>query len=176
MKLVTTKYAAPKFKQNLAGVADRFEAALTAAMNMARSMILEAGKADIASAGNFGGRWTEGLHVTLNNMRLSMTHDVSYADIFETGGVIQGKPLLWIGLSGTDAAGIRPSEYGGLFSARPTVAGQTPLMFSITDKQPKYFGIESVTIPKIFHLNEIVQSVMANFRQIFDSQFRGGGR
>ena len=181
MRFVILKNAAPKFKQNLAGLGDRFQAALTAAANMAASMIEEAGRVDIANAGKFGARWTGGLHVrvegSLKNMRISMIHDIPFADIFETGGTIHGHPFLWIGLSGTNAEGVPPSQYsGGLFSAKYPRQTGAPLLFSINDKLPKYFGIESVTIPEKFHLNEIMQSVMGNFRKVFDEQFRGGTR
>jgi hypothetical protein len=168
------KVAAPKFKQNLAGLHDRMEGAMSAAMNMAASMISEEGRADIASAGNFGDRWTSGLHVdvtgALGNMRISMTHDVPGAGIFETGGVIKGNPLLWIPLSFSDAKGIQAADYGPMFSV--TRQSGRPLLFSIADKKPKYFGIEQVTIPKKFHLRDIQKSVMANFRLYFDQAFR----
>lgn len=175
-RITTNNIAAPKFKQNLAGLHDRFAEALKAAINMAASMMKKQGDADITSAGKFGSRWTNGLHVdvseTLGNMRISMTHDVPYAGIFQTGGVIKGNPLLWIPLSGTDAVGQKASEYGGgLFSVRREGSGR-PLLFSIADSQPKYFGIEQVTIPKTFHLLEIQKSVMANFRSLFDNAFK----
>lgn len=175
LRITTDKVAAPKFKQNLAGLHDRFAEALKAAVNMAASMMKAQGDADIASAGNFGSRWTGGLHVdvtgAVGNMRISMTHEVPYAGIFETGGVIKGNPFLWIPISGTDAEGTQAKDYGGLFSIKRS-GGETPLLFSISDKQPKYFGIEQVTIPKVFHLGEIQKSVMANFRSIFDAAFK----
>lgn len=176
-KITSDKVAAPKFKQNLAGLQERFSKALTAAANIARSMIEEGARADIASAGNFGDEWLSGLKVSLEgagqrNMRISMTHSDPRAKIFENGGTIKGKPLLWIPLSGTDAVGVKAGDYGGLYSVNNP--GQSrPLLFSIKDKQPKYFGIEQVTIPKKWHLAEVQKSVMANFRQIFDQQFRG---
>lgn len=161
------------FKTKMAGLADRLDRAVTAAMNMAASMILEAGKADIAGAGKFGESWTKGLKVNIEgaagNMRMYMTHDIPYAGIFETGGTIKGAPLLWIPLSGTDAAGIRASAFGGgLFSAKYPRKSGPPLLFSMADRQPRYFGVESVTIPKKFHLTEDVTSVMSHFRAIFD--------
>jgi hypothetical protein len=143
---------------------------------MAASMIQEKARADIAASGNFGGDWVSGLQVRvegagLKNMRISMTHDKPEAEIFEKGGEIEGHPLLWIPLSGTDAQGVQASEYsGGLFSAHSREG--TPLLFSISDKMPKYFGIESVTIPKKWHLAEVQKSVMANFRQIFDTAWK----
>jgi hypothetical protein len=161
----------------MAGLQRRFRYAFTAAANMAAAMIEESGRIDIALAGNFGARWIEGLHVkasgTIGNMRISMYHDVPYAGIFETGGEIHGNPLLWIPLSFTDAKGIAASEYGsGLFRVDRRASG-TPLLFSIADKKPKYFGVESVTIPQKFHLRDIQQSVMGNFRSIFDAAFKG---
>jgi hypothetical protein len=175
-RIVADKVAAPKFKQNLAGLKDRFDKAFSAAMNMAASMIKQRGDADIKGAGNFGSRWTEGLHVdvtdTRGRMQIVLTHDIPYAGIFENGGQIAGNPMLWIPLSFSDAKGIPPSEYGGgLFSVTRRDGG-APLLFSIADKQPKYFGIESVTIPQKFHLGDIQKSVMGNFRQIFDTAFR----
>lgn len=165
-----------KLRANLAGIRDRFDRTVTAAANMAASMIEQLGRVDIASAGAFGGRWIFGLHVTtsgaLPNMRLSMTHDVNYAGIFETGGTIHGHPFLYIPISGTDAVGIRARDYGGLFSpAHPNRTGK-PLLFSIADKKPRYFGVESVTIPPKFHLRQDIKSVMANFRNIFDAAWK----
>jgi hypothetical protein len=170
------KAAAPKFAKNLAGVGERFEKALTAAANMAASMIQEKARADIAGSGNFSGDWVSGLHVKvegegLKNMRISMYHDKPEAEIFAKGGEIHGNPLLWIPLSGTDAEGTQAKDYhDGLFSA-VSRAGN-PLLFSISDKMPKYYGIESVTIPQKWHLDEIQKSVMANFRQLFDTAFK----
>lgn len=176
LRFTTDRLAAQKFKQNLAGLADRYEKALGVAANMAASMIKERGDADIKGAGNFGDRWTTGLHVdvegTLGNMRISMYHDISYADIFENGGTISGNPMLWIPLSFTDAVGVQAKDYpGGLYSVnRPD--GGAPLLFSITDRKPKYFGVASVTIPKKFHLGEIERDVMSDFRQIFQNAFK----
>lgn len=171
------KIAAPKFKQNLAGLADRFESALLAAANAAASLIRSQGQEDISNAGNFAGStFASGFHVDVegarNNITISMYHDDARASIFQNGGVIEGNPFLWIPLSGTDAKGIAPKNYpGGLFSVNRK-SGGAPLLFSKASHKPKYFGISQVTIPKKFHLTEIQASVMANFRQFFDDAFR----
>lgn len=167
-----------ELKGDFVGLGDRLLRALSAAMNMAASMIIEAGKRDIASAGNFGGRWTDGLTMqiedgSLANMRMYLTHTIPWAGIFETGGTIQGKPLMWIPISGTDAAGVRASAFGGgLFSAKYPRRSGPPLLFAISDKKPRYFGIEEVTIPKKFQLTEDITSVMSNFRAIFDDAWK----
>lgn len=158
---------------------ERMNRAITAAMNMAASLIVSKGKDDIASAGRFGSSWTDGLRMEIEgaspNMVMYLTHTIPYAGIFETGGTIQGSPLLWIPLSGTDAAGLKASAFpGDLFSAKfPRKSGK-PLLFAMSDKQPRYFGTESVTIPKKFRLTEDVTSVMANFRAYFDEAWQKG--
>jgi hypothetical protein len=172
-QIITSKTAAPKFKQNLAGLQDRFEKAFTAAMNMAASMIRTLDLADIANAGNFSGRWGAGLKVeVIDRNRISTVLDMDGASIFAKGGIIKGNPLLWIPISGTNAVGTQAKDYaGGLFSVNRKSGGR-PLLFSIADKTPKYFGIESVTIPQKFFFAENQKSVMANFRSIFDTAFR----
>lgn len=178
---ITPPNLAAVWKANIAGIGDRINRALNAAVNMAASMILTAARSDIAGAGNFGTSWTEGLKMNIEgeapaNMRMYMTHDIPFAGIFETGGTVQGSPLLWIPLSGTDAAGIRAAAFpGGLFSAKYPRRSGPPLLFSMQDKKPRYFGTESVTIPKKFHLTEDVISVMANFRAVFDDAWKAGG-
>lgn len=177
MKLVAET---PKvsLRRNLAGLQERFDEAIPAAANMAASMIKQLGDADIAAAGNFGSRWTSGLHVSvqqaaLHRMRISVSHDIPFAGVFEDGAKIDGSPFLWIPISGTDAEGVRARDYGALFSIKGLSKNGHPLLFSVSDKKPKYFGIESVTIPKLFHLDTIVKSVMANFRSFFDRAWRG---
>lgn len=169
-RITTDKIAAPKFRKNLAGLHDRFEAAFKTALNMAASMIKQRADADIQNAG-FGDRWTSAFTTAVENMRISMTLDIPYAGIFATGGTISGKPLLWLPLSGTDAEGVQAKDYGGLFSVNRK-SGGVPLLFSLADKQPKYFGVPSVTIPQKFHFREIEEGVMSDFRNIFDTAFK----
>jgi hypothetical protein len=88
-KLTTNARAqAPKFKQNLAGLGERFQGAMVRAAHRAAAMMEEKGRADIASAGNFGGLWVSGLKARVEgegqkNMRISMTHDDPRADFRE---------------------------------------------------------------------------------------------
>lgn len=82
--------------------------------------IKEQGDADIQAGGNFGDRWTNGFHADVSGAgfksKVTVSHDVPYWRIFQYGGVIHGKPLLWIPIPGTDAVGIRAKDYpGGLF-------------------------------------------------------------
>lgn len=165
----------PPFQTTLAGVQDRFDTAIIAAANMTAAMMQEQGRQDIASSGRFGSRWQEALNVTVEgdgakNMRIVMSHDMPGAQIFETGGQIQGKPLLWIGLSGTSAEGIPASEYqGNLVSAAHS---SRPLLLDANTREPRYFGISSVMIPKKFHLHDVALRAMQSFRDNFNSEFK----
>ena len=97
-------------------------------------------------------------------MRISMSHDIAYADIFETGGTISGSPLLWLPIGDGPAGGEK------LVSAK---GASKPLMLSINDKSPKLFGTASVTIPKKWDLNGVVQNVMSNFADYFSQAMAG---
>jgi hypothetical protein len=161
---VTGGDIAEKVTKNINATIAQVNTAVTAALNMCRSMIEEQARSVISSSGKFGGRWTDGLHVTLDNMRISMSHDIPYADIFETGGTITGSPLLWLPI------GDGPAEGDTLVSARNA---KKPMMLSITDKSPKLFGTASVTIPKKWDLNGVVQNVMQNFADYFSAEMAG---
>lgn len=159
---IDTKALAESFE----AAGERYQAALKTALNMAASFIQTETLADIRSAGKFGASYTQGLKVTVDNMSINTMLNGKGAALFETGGVVQGNPLLWLPLSGTDAEGTRAADYpGGLFSVkRPS---GVPLLFSISDRKPKYFGIASVTVPKKFHIEEIQLAAMANFKDYF---------
>lgn len=161
---VTGGSISERVSKNIDATVEQVNTAVTAAMNMCRSMIEDQARAMISASGKFGGRWTDGLHVTLDNMRISMSHDISYADIFETGGVISGAPLLWLPI------GDGPMGDEKLVSAK---GAKKPLMLSITDKSPKLFGTTSVTIPKKWDLNGVVQNVMSNFADYFSTAMEG---
>ena len=168
--------AGRQFEKNFTGLREKFAKAFTAAANMAASMIEQAARADIVRSGmpNMASSLQVKAEGSINNMRISMTIGDPRAALFETGGTVHGKPLLWLPLSGTSAEGIHASEFPDkLFSAKSKTG--LPLLFSIADKSPKYFGVEQVTIPRKFHLKEVQASVMANFRQIFDTALKGQG-
>lgn len=167
----------PPIADAFEAIGEKWQKQFTAAVNMAASMIEEQARAEIAGSGNFGTRWTSGLHVNvdgaLGNMVISMTNNQPGADVFALGGTIHGSPLLWIPLSGTDAEGVEAKDYPGKLFSVNRKSGGVPLLFSIADKSPKYFGIESVTIPQKWNLRDVELSVMANFREIFESAANG---
>lgn len=161
-------------KDSFAAAGKRYNDAFATAANMAVSMIRAQSEEDIQNAGNFGSRYLEGLSVTLDDDTITTRLDAPGASIFEEGGTIHGSPLLWIPLTGTDAEGTQASDYaGGLFSVNRKTGG-APLLFSISDRAPKYFGTPSVTIDKKFHLKEIQLDVMKNFRDYFSTALDNG--
>jgi hypothetical protein len=140
----------PKFNKNLQRHADNVRRSAQGAAQDARDEFLERGRADIAGAGNFGSRWTEGLMARITqgggNIVINVSHAVSYFMVHQRGAVIRGKPLLWI---------------------------------PIKDGRPKYFGKEQVRIPKRFHVLEIGREIgrkLKNFyKRRFVSERRAGG-
>jgi len=156
--------------------------ALRGAANDAADEILARGQDDIESAGNFGDRWTEGLHVNVTegggNIKVSMTHDIPYWTVFEFGAVIHGNPLLWIPFSfADDAKGLWPRAYGPLFRVDRKSDG-LPILFAWSPggrggkAEPKYFGKEQVVEPKKFHLREIAREVAKELPGYFKERFK----
>jgi hypothetical protein len=162
---VTGGNIAEQVLNNIDALVEQVNTAAATAANMVRGMIDDQAKAMIAGSGKFGGRWMEGLHVTLDNMRISMSHDIPYADIFETGGTITGHPLLWLPIGGGPDAGEK------LVSAANS---RVPLMLSINDRTPKLFGTASVTIPKKWDMNGVITSAMSNFEAYFADAMKAG--
>lgn len=165
---------AQKFKGEMAGLAKRFDEAITRAAADAAAQIQQQAEQDVKSAGL--GKFASGLQVkvegdAIGNMKIAMTADDPRLGLFETGGSIHGKPLMWIPLSGTDAVGVEAHNFpGGLYSANPP--GHRPLLFSKRDRKPRYFGIAEVQVKQKLHLREIQRDVMRNFQQIFDAAFK----
>jgi hypothetical protein len=162
------------FVKSLEEYHDQHEAAFEVAKNMVASMMREEVTADIKSAGKFGDDYLQGLKVEVDGDIIRTTIDAPGANIFETGGTIEGKPLLWLPISGTDAEGIQASDYGDKLFSVNRKAGGPPLLFSIKDRAPKYFGIPSVTIPQKFHVNLIQQQVMQNWPHILNEALNNG--
>jgi hypothetical protein len=171
---LSLKIDAEKFRTSFEALSLEYDNAFETSKNMIASMIRERSQADIMAAGNFGPDFVDALRVEVDGDTIRTTLDAPGANIFEEGGTIHGDPLLWLPISGTDAVGTRAREYGhGLFSVNRK-AGGPPLLFSVEDRQPKYFGIPSVFIAKKFHLREIQTLVLENFKTIFEDALNHG--
>lgn len=156
-----------KFRKSVDDKVDVFEAAFATARNMVASMLRDEVRDEIASAGRFDSEYLEGLTVEVDDESIRLTLDAPGADIFANGGTIEGNPLLWIPISGTDAQGIQAKDYGDQLFSVNRKAGGVPLLFSVKDRAPKYFGVPSVTIPQKFNIPEIMERVMGDFPEIF---------
>lgn len=167
-----------QFSNGVTRFGERAILAAQAAATKAANEIETEGRANIAAGGNFSSaRWQEGFHAKLsftsrNDMRIRITHDVSYWVVFEEGRVIHGKPLLWIPLPFASAAlGVRARDFPEpLF--RVDRAGKAPLLLSKAG--PQYFGKAQVTIPKKWHLRDIVKQVSRKINQYYREAFNNG--
>lgn len=155
---------------------ERIARTIEATANEASVVFLKRGRADIRAAGKFGRRWTEGLQaevgITPEASTVEIFHRVPYWRVFEFGATIKGKPMLWIPLSFAKVPkGMWARDYpGGLF--RVERRGKAPLLFSIRERRPKYFGKKQVRIPKKFHLRTIAAEVSRSLRTIYSKHFR----
>lgn len=173
-------------------------AAATGAIKDAAAQIKTQGRAAIASGG-FGQKWQNALRIevypksgTSINAAALAHHKIPYAGIFETGGTIAGKPLLWVPLTGTPAriAGMRftPRLFTSLIGPLVLIKrpGKRPLLASPisgrpTSKitvarfrrgqqglgknislQPIFVGVPSVQIRKKFDLQAVFLSAQSS--------------
>lgn len=135
------------------------------------------GRADISSAGKFGSRWTRGLHARVSrggaNIRLAVTHDVPYFMVYEKGALIKGKPLMWIPITGSGAQGISARNFPGRLFKITSKRG-TPILMATSDKMPKYTGVATVTIPKKFHLLDVIRQAASKTKEFYNARFAAG--
>jgi len=149
---------------------------------MPAAEIKKQGVEDIKAAGKFGSRWTDGLKVDVTegggNIRVAVREEAEHWQVFQFGAIIHGKPLLWIPLSfATDAQGIRARDYPGQLFRVNRKNGKAPLLLTPgKPAQPKYFGKESVTIPKKFHLIEITRATAKRLKEFYSSRFKNYGK
>jgi Family of unknown function (DUF6441) len=156
--------------------------AAVAALQEAAAGAVQEGRQNIAGAGRFRGKWLTGLRYHTFDAeeggqpslkaRALIFHSFGIAGIFEHGGTIEGKPLLWIP---TDP-GARPASRSGKKLVSATVRGQ-PMLFDANDRdrhrKPLYIGVPSVRIPKKFRIIEIVKQHAKQLGILFLKHFKG---
>jgi len=136
----------------------------SAAMIETADTIKTEGRRDIASAG-FGKRWQNALRVDVYpkrgvslNAAALIYHKIPYADVFETGATIRGKPRLWLPLSTTPkkigrnrmTAERFQKEIGPLHFIRR--AGKKPLLagqMAVTRGQADAGDVGKITLSKL---------------------------
>jgi hypothetical protein len=169
-----------QFKGRTKKFSEKMVKSTQSAARRAQAEIEERGRADIRAGGNFGSdRWQQGFRAKLSfksrtDINIRVTHAVFYWKVFEFGARIVGRPMLWIPLSfAKDAIGKRARDFPGrLF--RVNRLGKAPLLMS--DDGPKYFGKESVTIPKKWHLRQIIKEVSREMNKFYREAMKHGGR
>lgn len=118
------------------------------------------GRANIGSAG-FGKKWQNALRDKYypkgrESMRpaVQLYHRIPYADVFETGATIQGKPLLWVPITNNIPAKlsgrrISPSSYTRLVGplASVNIPGRKPMLVAKADRGKK--GTRKVSLASL---------------------------
>jgi hypothetical protein len=173
-----------KIKQNMDKAGKQVREAMRAAASDAATEIMARGADDIQEAGNFGDRWQEALKSTIDEtqrtIRVKTTMEgeppVSYWRVFEYGAHIVPKEAqyLWLPFRGALGVDVWPRAYeGDLFYAESKKG--TPLLGDRDDKDNpwRYFGLDEVTIPKKFHLREIVAQVSKELRNYYAEHMKG---
>lgn len=158
-----------KIKMNMDKLGGVVREAMREAAEETAEFILFAGAEDIQEAGNFGERWVDALHADITETQRTISvitsmkpegPPVIYWPVFEYGATISAKNpsgLMWIpfagGSFGSTAGGadVWPRAYEGDLFRRGNV------LFDADDEQPRYLGVPQVTIPKKFHLHEIIR-------------------
>jgi hypothetical protein len=169
----------PIFSRMAQRVTARRRSAIAAAAADTAAEIEAAGRNDLQTAGNFG-KWSGGFTAKVETGDTSATIAVTidapfYWIVHQEGRTISGKPLLWIPLSFAGVPkGTWARDYpGGLFRV-DRLSGGAPLLLSIADKQPKYSGHASVTIPKRLHLVEVSEEAAKKFGEHLQTRMSNG--
>lgn len=134
---------------------------------------------DVMSAGRFSAKWapkgkvTEGGGFIRIAFTMSSEPPMKYWRVFEHGATIKGQPMLWIPLSFTGIK-VRARDYPGKLFRVDRKSG-APLLLGGSPASPKYFGKESVTIPKKFHLEDIIKDGAKKLGLFFTQRMHSDG-
>lgn len=156
MSLLVRAEVAPSDIPYVPNLINRAQRALKEAVEEVGKEIETKGRADIAAAGSFGARWTEGFTVQVlaggDYADLDVTEDVPYWTVFQFGATIQGRPLLF-------------------FKPTKAVGGLT----GMGNNMPMLISKHSVTIPKKFHLIEIATEEAEKVPLLFQQKIKEAG-
>jgi hypothetical protein len=195
---------APRFKANnpgnqfsasINGMSKPIARAAKIAMTDAGKQAQTDGRKSMAGAG-FTSRWQKSLALKvypLNRDAISpaalIYSRIGYSGIFEKGGVISGKPLLWLPLKSVPRPGGNSIPVGKyekvtgnkLFSIR--TSGKLPLLGArivdrvVGQKQikktvPLYFGQPKTNIPRKFRIREAAERAADRLGEFYFAAFR----
>jgi hypothetical protein len=166
----------PQLDETVKQLKQRVQSAATSSTKQLADTIQREGRADIASAGRFGGKWISGLTYEILDgdkvKTIVFHHSNNLWKVFQFGAKIQGKPLLWIPV---DPGGPRARDFPGrLFQVKRRRKRDVPLLMSADDKQVKYIGVKKVTIRRKFHLLKIIRDEAKKQRDLFRAEMKNG--
>jgi hypothetical protein len=132
----------PIVKRQLDDKASQIRKATRAAAADMAADFTRTAAADIARAGKFGSRWTQGFKTSITegggHIRVAVTHQVPYFSVFQYGKVIQGKPLLWLPFSfAADAQGVWPRDFPRPLFRVDRKSDGLPILFAFTPGKKK---------------------------------------
>jgi hypothetical protein len=165
----------PQLDETLAHLKQRIQKAATSSTQQLADTILREGRADIAAAGRFGGKWLSGFTYEITgeggkSRSIIFRHSNPLWRVFQSGAKIQGKPLLWIPV---DPGGPPAREFPGrLFQVKRRSKRDVPLLMSADDKQVKYIGVKKVIIRRKFHLLRIIRDEAKKQRDLFMDEMK----
>ena len=96
---------------------------------------------DITAAGRFGGEWVEAMKTEITETQRTITVNASYEP--------DGPPVSYWGVF----------QYGATISGNPLLTWPNTNGFAVGNTVPAFISKHSVTIPKKFHIIEIIQQV-----------------
>lgn len=151
--------------------------AAVGALDDAAKEAVKKGRANIRSAGRFSGPWVQGLRSrTYKNNGLDAAaliyHRFGIAGIFEEGGTIRGKPLMWLPIGGRKLL-----ARSGKNLASVNVPGRRPILVGdVQGKRiPLFVGIDVVRIRKRFNIAGIVRAAASRIGEFYLRRIRARG-
>jgi hypothetical protein len=168
-------------------------------INRMSQAIRDRGRQNIASAGRFSDRWTQGLKVATRqrpNRGYSVTVRLSkpnFAKVFEygatsiagtrggqkmgrfvrtRGGRVRARSqLLWIPVA-SDSRGVRVQNYGSQLFRPGRPDNPKNVLMAVKDREVKYVGVRSVRIKPRFNIRKISEEEANKF---FSHMMASGG-
>lgn len=169
--------------------------AATGAMDLAADRIKRDGRASI-QAGGFKKRWQNALRVDRHpkkavsiNAAVYVYHKIPYAPLFEFGGTVSGKPLLWVPTRNSPAkigrSKVSPrrfhSQVANLRSAKGVDRPMLVADYRRGRGRPKkgapkanviFVGIPRVKIPKKFSITKVVDRTIGKLGSFYNESLK----
>lgn len=182
-----------EFSASIQGISKPIARAATLAMTAAGKQAQADGRKSMAGAG-FTARWQKSLALKVYPLHRDaispaalIYSKIGYSNIFEKGGAIAGKPLLWLPLKSVprpNGVPIPVGKYTKVTGNRlVSIPGKLPLLGArIVDRVagqrqirktvPLYFGQPVVNIPRKFRIREAAERAADRLGEFYFQAFR----